>query len=69
MFSSSLLESLAESSNETDKDRLTEEKHVNFVKFLYVCESLHKELKTQRSDQNRQYLSFLDKQMCKILTR
>lgn len=62
MFSSSILESLAGSNNKTDKDRLTEEKCTNFIKFLYLCESFHKKLKTQRSDQNRQYLSFLDKQ-------
>lgn len=51
-FSSTVLESLAGSGNLIDKDRLTGEKHTHFIKCLLARGSLHKQMKTQRSDQS-----------------
>lgn len=41
------------SENETDRDRLTREKHTNFIEFFHVPESLHKRTKSQSCDQSR----------------
>ena len=48
--SSTLLGSWVEFENWTDKNRLTGEKHTNFIEFLHVHGSLHRRMKTWRSD-------------------
>lgn len=50
------------SKNWTDKDRVTGEKYIHFIKVLHIHGSLHKKTKTPTSDQSRKYLYLLDKE-------
>lgn len=70
-MSSSLLEFLPASENETDEDRSIGEKHSNFSVLLYIHDSPQKRMKIWRSDQSRKLLYLLNKKIhiCEELIR